>query len=135
MSDDNKLFDAQLLTPEGPLFEGDAQRVTLPGRNGSFQVLFNHAPIVSSLGIGQILIEEPGKPKTVYAVSGGFIEMNKNRLTILAEKAEEKSTIDPAEARTLRDSLKEKLKTIKQGREPVEIDLLIADNRLKVAEL
>ncbi len=109
--------------------------VTLPGSLGSFQILNDHSPIVSSLGIGKIVIQEEEKQETIYAVSGGFIEMNKNQLTILAERAEEKTSIDKDEARKLRDEIKSKLKNLKKGREEFEVELEVAENRLRIAEL
>ena len=128
-------FNTQFLTPDGPLFEGETLSVTLPGSRGSFQILKDHAPIVSSLGIGKIVIQEEEKQETIYAVSGGFIEMNKNQLTILAERAEEKTSIDKNEARELRDEIKSRLKNLKHGREEFEIELEVAENRLRIAEL
>jgi F-type H+-transporting ATPase subunit epsilon len=50
----SKTFKAQLLTPDGSKFDGEVKSVTMPGVNGSFQILFNHAPIVSALDIGRI---------------------------------------------------------------------------------
>lgn len=131
----SKKFNTQFLTPDGPLFEGETLSVTLPGSLGSFQVLYNHAPIVSSLGIGKIVIQQEDKQETIYAVSGGFVEMNKNNLSILAERAEEKSMIDKDEARKLRDEIKTKLKNLKNGREEFEVELEVAENRLRIAEL
>lgn len=131
----SKKFNTQFLTPDGPLFEGETLSVTLPGSNGSFQVLFDHAPIVSSLGIGKIVIQQEDKQETIYAVSGGFVEMNKNHLSILAERAEEKNMIDKDEARKLRDDIKSKLNNLKTGREEFEVELEIAENRLRIAEL
>ncbi|MEX0944094.1 MAG: ATP synthase F1 subunit epsilon [Balneolaceae bacterium] len=131
----SKRFNTQFLTPDGPLFDGEAISVTVPGSSGSFQILHNHAPIVSSLGIGKVVIQEEEKGESIYAVSGGFIEMNKNHLTILAEKAEEKSTIDKDEARKLRDEIKSQLKSVKNGRDEFEVALEVAENRLKIAEL
>ena len=128
-------FNTQFLTPDGPLFEGEVMSVTLPGSLGSFQILNDHSPIVSSLGIGKIVIQEEEKQETIYAVSGGFIEMNKNQLTILAERAEEKTSIDKDEARKLRDEIKSKLKNLKKGREEFEVELEVAENRLRIAEL
>lgn len=135
MSDEPKLFKAQLLTPEGALFDGEVKSVHLPGTMGPFKIFYNHAPIVSTMGIGSIQIEPAVEGKKVYAVTGGFAEMNKNVLTILAEKAEEKATIDPVEARTLRDSVKEQMRTTLMGWEKFEVELEIAENRLKIAEL
>lgn len=131
----SKKFNTQFLTPDGPLFEGETLSVTLPGSNGSFQVLHDHAPIVSSLGIGKIVILQEDKQESIYAVSGGFVEMNKNHLSILAERAEEKSMIDKDEARKLRDEIKSKLKNLKSGREEFEVELEVAENLLRIAEL
>ncbi len=130
-----KKYHAQLLTPEGSLYEGDVISVTLPGSSGSFQVLYNHAPIVSSLGIGEIAIEKSDMSILHYAVSGGFVELNNNKLTILAEKAEESSSIDLDEAVKLRDELKKRVYSLREGRDEAEVELEIAENRVKIAEI
>jgi F-type H+-transporting ATPase subunit epsilon len=130
-----KTFHTQLLTPEGPLFEGEAESVQLPGSDGNFQILYNHAPIVSSLGIGKIAILTDKNEEIIYAVSGGFVEMSNNQCAILAEKAELANEIDTVEARKKRNELKQHLKTLKQNREDAEIELAIAENRLKIAEI
>lgn len=126
-------FDAQLLTPEGALFEGEVYSVQVPGSQGSFQVLHDHAPIVSTLQIGRITILTSKNNEIHYAVSGGFIEMNDNKLTILAEKAEEAGEIDLAEAKKERDEAKSKLKETKFNREEAERELAKAENRVKIA--
>ncbi|MFN2344059.1 MAG: ATP synthase F1 subunit epsilon, partial [Desulfonatronovibrio sp.] len=108
----SKTFQAQLLTPEGSLFEGEVEGVQVPGKSGNFLMLYNHAPIVSSLDVGRIIIKKPDNSETVYAVSGGFVEMNDNKLTMLAEKAEEASEIDVEEAKKLREEAKERLKDV-----------------------
>lgn len=131
----SNIFKAQLLTPDGPKFEGEVKSTTLPGVNGSFQILFNHAPIVSALGIGRIELVDKGGHEFQYAVTGGFVEMNDNLLTILAEKAEEKTEIDKEEAKLYINQIKSKLKSIKDGREDFEVALKVAENRLKIAEL
>ena len=128
-------FKAQLLTPDGSKFEGEVQSATLPGVNGSFQILFNHAPIVSALGIGRIELVDKDNHESLYAVTGGFVEMKENLLTILAEKAEEKTEINKEEALLYRNEVKSKLKSIKNGREEFEVALKVAENRLKIAEL
>lgn len=128
-------FKAQLLTPDGSKYEGELKSATLPGVNGSFQILFNHAPIVSALGIGRIELVDVDMNESLYAVTGGFVEMKDNLLTILAEKAEEKTEINNEEARLYLNEIKSKLKSIKSGREEFEIALKVAENRLKLAEL
>lgn len=129
-----KTYQAQLLTPEGSRFKGEVVSVQVPGSNGNFQMLRNHAPIVSSLGIGKITIKQEGAEELNFAVSGGFVEMSKNELTILAEKAEKSTDIDIEEAERLRDEIKEKIESLDYRTSEVETELAIAENRLKVAE-
>ncbi len=77
-------FKAQILTPEGSLFEGDVTGVQMPGVMGSFEVKANHAPIVSALEEGNVLVRK-ADGNLNYNISGGFVEVAKNKLTLLAE--------------------------------------------------
>ncbi len=81
-------FNAQILTPNGSLFDGEVSGVKLPGSQGSFEVKYNHAPIVSTLEKGNVLVRK-ADGDTTYAISGGFVEVNNNKLTLLAESVEE----------------------------------------------
>ena len=78
----------ELVTPEHVVYEGQADVVTLPGTEGSFQVMNNHAPIISSLKNGELVIKV-GKEELFFEVSGGVVEVLQNKLTVLTEKAEE----------------------------------------------
>ncbi len=126
-------FYAQILTPDGALFEGAVYSVQVPGVQGNFLMLFNHAPIVSTLSVGEVVITKPDETEIVYAVSGGFVEMNDNVMTLLAEKAEEASEIDVDAALELLDDAKNRLRDVKSDRARAEKDLAIAKNKLKVA--
>lgn len=77
-------FKAQILTPDGSLFEGDVSGVQMPGSQGSFEVKSNHAPIVSTLEHGDVLVRMAEGDKN-FEISGGFVEVNNNKLTLLAE--------------------------------------------------
>jgi len=81
-------FNAQILTPNGSLFEGEVSGVKLPGTEGSFEVKANHAPIVSTLDEGSVLVRKTDGDVT-YNISGGFVEVNNNKLTLLAESVSE----------------------------------------------
>lgn len=81
-------FNAQILTPNGSLFEGEVYGVKLPGTQGSFEVKANHAPIVSTLEEGEVLVRKL-EGETIFAISGGFVEVNNNKLTLLAESVVE----------------------------------------------
>jgi F-type H+-transporting ATPase subunit epsilon len=78
----------EILTPEKKLFAGDVYGVQLPGVSGSFEILEKHAPMVSALRAGavKILLDRSGKNSS-YIISGGFIEVFENKVTLLVEGA------------------------------------------------
>lgn len=129
-----KTYKAQLLTPEGSLFEGEVFSVTVPGQNGNFQVLYNHAPIVSSLGMGRITIEPEDRDAQHYAVKGGFVEMSRNEITILAEKAIRSDKIDVEEVNQRLNDIQDELEGFAGDRSQLEYDLAVAKNELNVAQ-
>lgn len=131
MSD--KTFKAQLLTPNGSLFEGDVIGIKIPGSEGNFEILYNHAPIVSSLGVGKVEIHKPDNTVVKYALNGGFVEMNDNRVTILAEEAIEAGKIDLDKAEKEREEIKKELKNRTDGREPLEKKIAVTENLIKLA--
>lgn len=128
-----KTFHAQVLTPEGSIYEGEVIAVRVPGVQGNFTMLHNHAPIVSTLEVGAVVITQADKSEIVYAVSGGFVEMNDNKMTLLAEKAEEASEINAEAARKLLEDAKERLREKSENRARAEKDLKVAKNKLKIA--
>jgi len=78
----------EIITPDEKIFEGEVESATFPGSNGSFQVLNDHASLVSSMKQGDIrfikIIEN--KPKeTQIAVTGGVVEVLNNKILVLAE--------------------------------------------------
>ena len=62
------------------MFEGDVEVVTLPGISGSFQVLKDHAPMVSTLSKGELIAD-----KNTFTIDGGVVEVLKNKVLVLAE--------------------------------------------------
>lgn len=79
----------EILTPEKKLYSGDIYGIQLPGISGSFEVLEKHAPMVSALGKGSIkvLLDKSGNNTTRFTISGGFIEVLDNRVSVLVEGA------------------------------------------------
>lgn len=130
----SKTFHAQILTPNGSLFDGEVSGVQVPGSEGNFEMLFNHAPIVSTLTIGKVVIKKEDQSELVFAVNGGFIEMSDNQMTLLAEEAVEASKIDVEEVRAARDAAKNKLSSKEGDRTSAEKELAEAANKLKLAE-
>ena len=94
----------EIITPEQTLYKGDVESILFPGSHGDFQVLNNHAPIVSTLTkgkvkiIGKLLIEDSAKDKfqfnereTLLEIESGTVEMNNNKLRKLCLKLVELS--------------------------------------------
>jgi len=73
-----------IITPEKKLFSGEVTSVKVPGTMGEFQVLKNHAPIISSLGKGKVTVKSSEGVKT-FDVRSGVIEVLKNNVIVLAE--------------------------------------------------
>ena len=127
-----KTFKAQVLTPEGSRFSGAVISVSVPGASGSFQMLHNHAPIISSLDVGRVDIQKSDNTTLTYAVSGGFVEMNDNEVTLLAERAVEPDKIDVEAARQKLSDAKERLKESSTMLSDVEHDIKDAENLIKL---
>lgn len=77
-------MNLEIITPDKKVFTGEAVAVTFPGTEGQFQVLNNHAPLVSTLGKGEVLIDT-GAGKQSYIVDGGVVEVLHNKILVLAE--------------------------------------------------
>lgn len=76
----------EIITPDEVLFEGEAKLVQLPGTGGSFELLNLHAPIISTLRSGNIRVVEMSGETTQVTIASGVVEMQTNKVVILAEK-------------------------------------------------
>jgi F-type H+-transporting ATPase subunit epsilon len=76
-------MQVDILTPDATLFSGEAKVVTLPGVNGSFQIMNMHAPMISALSTGKVIVDN-GAEKLEFTVKGGIIEVLNNKIVILA---------------------------------------------------
>ncbi|HEC44606.1 MAG TPA: ATP synthase F1 subunit epsilon [Bacteroides sp.] len=75
----------QIITPDKKVFDGEVKLVQVPGSKGSFQVLNNHAPIISTLENGVIKIIDASDKTSTISINGGVIEVKNNKIIILAE--------------------------------------------------
>ncbi|MCO6466060.1 MAG: ATP synthase F1 subunit epsilon [Bradyrhizobiaceae bacterium] len=92
------ILTVSIVTPRATAFEGTALAVSVPGSHSPFQILFNHAPIISSLEIGVLKIEEPNNHVHVFAAREGFVEVMRNKVNIVVEDLVPASSIDEASA-------------------------------------
>jgi F-type H+-transporting ATPase subunit epsilon len=74
----------EIVTPEQKVFEGEVKGVQVPGTKGSFEVLENHAALVSSLDKGTVKVDD-GKTDHLFVIDSGVIEVQNNRVVVLAE--------------------------------------------------
>ena len=75
----------EIITPDYKVFEGDIKSIRVPGKKGSFQVLNDHAPIISTLENGPVIMVDMTGKETSYEISGGVIEVRMNKIILLAE--------------------------------------------------
>ncbi|MCB1160689.1 MAG: ATP synthase F1 subunit epsilon [Leptospiraceae bacterium] len=90
----------QVISPERVLFSGEADYIKLPGTEGSFGVMKNHAPMLASLDVG-ILEVKKGSSVVKMVIDGGFVEVRANRVNVLANGGASKDKISKEEARKL----------------------------------
>lgn len=75
----------EIITPDSKIYAGEIRSVRVPGTKGSFQVLKDHAPIISTLEKGTVYIVDEQGIEVRYEITGGVIEVNKNRIILLAD--------------------------------------------------
>ena len=75
----------EVLTPEKTLFQGSIESIQAPGTKGSFMVLKNHAPIISTLEKGKLIISTEKLKDTVIEIEGGILEVKKNKIIVLVD--------------------------------------------------
>jgi F-type H+-transporting ATPase subunit epsilon len=95
-------IQVDIVTPERRLFSDMVEMVTLPGSDGQMGILSGHAPLLSTLDLGEIILHMSDGPRYI-AVSGGVVEVRPNKVTILAETAEHAEEIDVDRAQAARD--------------------------------
>lgn len=109
----------EAVTPERRLLSEEVNSVTVPGRNGEMEILPGHAALISELKTGVLSYSEDGTVFQLH-VSGGFIEVNHDRVSVLAEIAERPEEIDAARARLSRERTEKQLSSWSGAEEDFE---------------
>jgi F-type H+-transporting ATPase subunit epsilon len=129
-----KTFKTQILTPDGSVFDGETVSVKVPGSQGQFQVLHNHAALMSSLTVGTAEISDSENNEQLLAISGGFVEVNNNEVTVLAQAAERPEEIDVERAKEAEERARKRLKDNKMDTARADAALKRAVNRINLAD-
>jgi F0F1-type ATP synthase epsilon subunit len=108
-----------ILTPEKPFWNGQAEEIILPTETGEMGVLKNHAPIITGLDVGAMLIRTKEEWNSI-AIMGGFALVKNNQVTVLANEAEAAESIDPEEAKKALEKAKINLENAQGTKEKVE---------------
>jgi len=131
-----KSFKLEIVTPRRVVFSGDVLSFTAPGEVGGFQVLYNHAPLLSAVTIGRVEVHDTAGKVSHFATSGGFVEVLSNCVTMLAETAERTDEIDIRRAAEAKARAEERLQGQPQGVDigRAKLALARAVNRLRIAQ-
>lgn len=129
----DKDLQVDIVTPERTVYSEGAEFVVVPGTEGSLGILPQHSPLVSGLNIGVLKVIKAGK-ETKMAVTGGFLEVNNNKVVILANAAETSDEIDINRARAALERAQGRLANRTHDIDLVRAELALrrAINRLKI---
>ena len=78
-------MNLEIINPDKTIYSGEADLVQLPGKDGSFEILNNHAPLISVLKEGKVKVTDKSKNTQFFEIKGGVIEVLRNKILILAE--------------------------------------------------
>ena len=139
MAEERKRFSVSLVTPEGAVFEGEAEMLIVPGAAGEIGVLARHAPLVAMLKSGSTRVHvRQGSDVHEFATGPGFFKVEQDRALVLVDDAVQASEIDEARARAQLEDAQAELERVERGesdadRWQLEQRIRHAENQLSVA--
>jgi F-type H+-transporting ATPase subunit epsilon len=128
---DARTFSLSVVTPEGAVFEGEAERIVVPGAAGEIGVLARHAPLVAMLRAGEIRIRS-GDEWQSFAAGPGYFKVQRDRAIVLVDDAVRAEEIDVEQARREVEEARALLERADAGEE--ELDRWQLEQRLRHAE-
>lgn len=131
------LLRVLVMTSQQRVFEGEAEQVNAPGGDGELTILPRHAPLLTTLKLGLMRVRVRGEDEGIF-VAGGFLEVNDNVVTVLADDAERASALDEAKAEEARQRAQTLVNQTEGGSEAQAealAELERAIGRLRVAEM
>jgi len=103
------LFKLSVVTPEKIVFEQEVRSIVAPGSEGYLGILTDHAPLITALQAGKLEVLDSENKKSIYCVSGGFLEVSGNIATVLADAIETSEEIDIERAKSAETRARERL--------------------------
>jgi len=125
-----------IVSAEGELFSGEAVLVIAPGTLGELGIAPRHAPLLTTLKPGNVRVQVEGQDEQVFYVGGGALEVQPNRVTVLADTAARARDLDEAQAEAAKQRAEELVRTRTDKREIAEaqVELLRAIAQLRAIE-
>jgi F-type H+-transporting ATPase subunit epsilon len=126
----------RIVTADSELYNGEADSVNAPGSEGRLGILPRHAALLTTLATGELVVKLGATEESLF-VSGGFLEVNNNTVTVLAETAENGENIDRARAEAARRRAEELLAQSQSDVNRAELQAALerAVTRLRIAEM
>lgn len=106
---ESKELDLEIISPEKKVYSGKIISATIPGTKGNFQVLYNHAPLISTFETGIIKLDLTDKTTRVFTTSGGSVEVLDNKVLILSDTVEAVEDINVERARKSKERAEDRL--------------------------
>lgn len=130
-----KTVKVNVVTPDGPVYEADVEMVSAKAQSGELGILPGHVPMVAPLQVGAVRFKT-GSNTELVAVSGGFLEVRPDQVTILAQSAETAKSIDIERAKSAKVRAEQRLQAKQDNVDfkRAELALKRAINRLNVTE-
>jgi F-type H+-transporting ATPase subunit epsilon len=126
-------FDVSLVTPDGPVFEGEVEMLIVPGADGEIGVLARHAPLIAMLNAGSTRVHVKRDSEVrEFATGPGFFKVEQDRALALVDDAVDAKEIDDARAREQLETAKAELERVEGGE--AEGDRWHLEQRIKHAE-
>jgi len=129
-------FTLSIVTPEHVLFEEEVESIVVPGAVGYLGVLANHAPLITPIKPGKLVVQKSSSTEINFAISGGFLEVSHNKATVLADAVEYADEIDIERAKQSLVRAQERMGTKPEGFDSDRAVAAVrrAENRLRIFE-
>jgi len=136
--EDHPTFDVALVTPDGPVYEGDARMLIVPGAAGEIGVLARHAPLIATLKAGSTRVHLSDNEVLEFATGPGFFKVETDKALALVDDAVNVKEIDDERARAQLEAAKAELEKVEAGesvadRWQLEQRIRHAENQLSVS--
>jgi F-type H+-transporting ATPase subunit epsilon len=128
-------FPLDIVTPERTVLSEEVTSLQVPAVDGSLGILAGHAPLLAELGVGDCVVRLSTGAEEHLALAGGFVEVSRERVTVLADTAEFSHEIDPDRAEQTLARARELLGSVNETPDRAELAASVqrAQNRLRIA--